>query len=239
VFPTGDDLPENLLRFHIEFSSPMTRGDVYKRVRLLDENDKEVEKALLVVDEELWDEGMKSLTVLLDPGRIKRGLRANVEMKAPLIAGKKYKLVIDPGWKNFEGVATANPVVKSFSCRVADRSKPVASDWQLIAPAMPNDPLVVKMGEAYDVVLLRKAIVVIDVLGNRVDGKLIVSESESVVSFVPDRPWTNEKYTVMVNPKLEDLAGNNMERVFDRDVRDKPQPSGDNLPLTFLLSLKP
>lgn len=221
VYPTADALPENLLRFHIEFSSPMTRGELYRRVRIFDEEGKEIEKALLMVDEELWDDDMRSVTVMLDPGRIKRGLRANLEMKAPLIAGQKYKLVIEEGWKNSEGVATTNRIEKKFICYMADRSKPLVTNWQINPPATSHSPLVIKMGGMYDIVLLRKSIVVTDALGNAVNGRLSVAGHESEISFLPDRPWGKDKYTVLVNPKLEDLAGNNLVRLFDRDVMEK------------------
>lgn len=233
IFPTANELPENLLRFHIKFSSPMTRGEVIKRVHLVDEQGKEVQKALLELDEELWDEEMRLVTVLLDPGRIKRGLRANVEMKAPLIAGRKYSLVIDEGWKSSDGVATDRRVVKTFRCHTADRTKPVISNWRVVAPSNAIAPLVIEMSEYYDVVLARQAIVVKDALGNNVAGKLSVSGDGSVLSFAADRPWSNENYTVLVNPKLEDVAGNNTERLFDTDITEKPDPAGQPASFVF------
>lgn len=231
IFPTANELPENLLRFHIEFSSSMTQGEVIRRVHLVDEEGKEVEKALLVLDEELWDEDMRLVTVLLDPGRIKRGLRANLEMKAPLIAGKKYSLVVDPGWRNSEGEVTASQAVKTFSCYAADRERPVTSVWRLVAPATAVDPLVIEAEETYDAVSLQNALVVTDALGNRVNGKITASERESVIYFTPDRPWSKEKYTVVVNPKLEDVAGNNLVRLFDTDITEKQHQA--NQPTTF------
>jgi hypothetical protein len=236
VFPTANELPENLLRFHIEFSSSMTRGEVYERVHIFDENKNEVDKALLVVDEELWDDDMKSVTIMLDPGRIKRGLKANLEMSAPLIAGKSYTLVIEPGWKNADGLATTEHFEKIFKCYAADRSKPQVRGWTLVPPASPGGNLVLRMNEFYDVVLLRRAIIVKDVLGNRVAGKLLISDNESVISFVPFKPWSGEKYSVMVNPALEDLAGNNLVRLFDTDVKEKEAGEKDlRNPITFVV----
>src|SRR5262249_51170858 len=36
VSPTASVLPENLLRFYIHFSAPMSRGEAYARIQLLD-----------------------------------------------------------------------------------------------------------------------------------------------------------------------------------------------------------
>lgn len=238
VFPTSNELPENLLRFHIEFSSPMTRGELYDRVHLLNDEGKEVEHAILLVDEELWDEEMKSVTVMLDPGRIKRGLRANIEMRPPLMAGATYTLVVDAGWRNSEGIATKERYTKTFSCYAADREIPAVSKWTMVQPTSSNSPLVLKFHESFDVALLEYAIAVKNSLGNYVEGNLSVSENESTISFMPARPWSNEKYTVLVNPKLEDLAGNNLMRLFDTDVSEQKNEAPLRNEFTFVVTSK-
>ena len=47
IYPTGNVLPENLLKFHIRFSSAMTRGEIYERVKLYS-GGKHIEKALIM-----------------------------------------------------------------------------------------------------------------------------------------------------------------------------------------------
>ena len=37
IYPTADVLPENHLKFYLHFSAPMSRGEAYLRVHLLDE----------------------------------------------------------------------------------------------------------------------------------------------------------------------------------------------------------
>src|SRR3954465_7212142 len=37
VYPSPPDLPQNLLKFYIHFSAPMSRGEAYQRISLLDE----------------------------------------------------------------------------------------------------------------------------------------------------------------------------------------------------------
>ena len=80
VYPTSDKLPENQLKFYLHFSAPMSRGDSYKHIQLLDEKGKAVELPFLELDEELWDPAGKRFTLFFDPGRIKRGLKPREEV---------------------------------------------------------------------------------------------------------------------------------------------------------------
>ena len=55
VTPSADRVPENLLKFYLHFSAPMSRGEVYDRVRLLDARRPAVDLPFLGLGEELWD----------------------------------------------------------------------------------------------------------------------------------------------------------------------------------------
>src|SRR5262249_56091734 len=79
VYPSRKELPENLLRFYFHFSAPMSRGDVYQYIRLLDAAGKPIEAPFLELEQELWDESGRRFTLLIDPGRIKRGLKPREE----------------------------------------------------------------------------------------------------------------------------------------------------------------
>ncbi len=81
VYPSRDALPENLLRFYFHFSAPMSRGDVYQYIRLLDAKGKPVEAPFLTLEQELWDEAGQRFTLLIDPGRIKVGLKPREDVR--------------------------------------------------------------------------------------------------------------------------------------------------------------
>ena len=74
VFPSSDDLPENLLRFYVFFSNPMRRGRVEAEISFLGPDGGPAADVLYRAPVELWDKTMQCLTILLDPGRLKRGL---------------------------------------------------------------------------------------------------------------------------------------------------------------------
>lgn len=75
VSPSRNVLPENLLKFYIEFSSPMSRGDSYEHLHLLDSSGKALDLPFLEIGEELWDFRGMRFTLFFDPGRVKSGLR--------------------------------------------------------------------------------------------------------------------------------------------------------------------
>ena len=96
INPSSDFLPENLLHFYIFFSAPMSRGEAYQRITLRDTaTGKIVDRPFLELDEELWSPDGTRFTLVLDPGRIKRGLRPREEVGPILTGGKTYSLVID------------------------------------------------------------------------------------------------------------------------------------------------
>jgi hypothetical protein len=74
VYPTSSLIPENQLKFYLVFSAPMSRGEAWRHMKLLDESGHPVDLPFLELDQETWDAEGRRLTVLFDPGRIKRGV---------------------------------------------------------------------------------------------------------------------------------------------------------------------
>src|SRR6266705_1729166 len=104
IYPSSNDLPENLLKFYIHFSAPMSRGEAYERISLLDENGKPVARPFLELTEELWNPQMTRFTLFFEPGRIKQGLVPREELGLSLTVGHSYTLVIDGAWRDGENL---------------------------------------------------------------------------------------------------------------------------------------
>jgi hypothetical protein len=228
VHPAVDRVPSNTLRWYMEFSAPMEPGMAHEHVRLLDETGRPVEGAFLSVGEELWDPARRRLTLLFDPGRVKRGVLANLEMGAPLIAGHRYRLEIDAAWRDAAGAMLASGFNKEFDVGLADRASPDPSRWRLTVPrAGTRDPLRVAFGEALDHALARRMIAV-QRRGSRVEGRATLAGGDSVWHFLPITAWAQGVYDLWVDPALEDLAGNSVARVFDADRRRGAPPAEQN-----------
>jgi hypothetical protein len=222
VFPTADRLPENQLKLYVHFSAPMAVGEVYRRVRLLDARGKPVELAFLELEQELWDRSGTRVTLLFDPGRIKRGLVPHQEVGPALEAGQRYTLAIDAAWPDAEGQPLASPFRKEFTACEADRAPPDPRDWRITAPRRgTRAPLVLDFPEAMDHALLQRLLGVVDSGGRPVPGAAGVERQETRWSFTPARPWDAGAYSLTFDTALEDLAGNRIGRPFDVDLFER------------------
>ena len=77
IYPTQDTVPENLLKIYLQFSKPMREGQALRHIELLKNNRDTLPGVFLDLQPELWNVDRTTLTVWLDPGRIKRDLQPN------------------------------------------------------------------------------------------------------------------------------------------------------------------
>jgi hypothetical protein len=219
IYPSQNLLPENTLKFYIAFSSPMSRGEAYHHVQLLDEKGRRISDPFLELGEELWSVDGKRFTLLFDPGRIKRGLRPREEVGPVLEMGKSYTLVVDEAWPDAQGRPLARPFRKSFRVGAPDETIPDPKGWTIRPPQpMTSDPLVVRFSEPLDRALAERLIGVVDPAGAPVDGTVDVRSGETVWTLDPRRPWKAGEHRLIVGVDLEDLAGNSVRRRFEVDL---------------------
>jgi hypothetical protein len=190
IFPSSEELPENLLKFYIHFSAPMRRGDSYRHVRLLDAKQKPVDTPFLELAEELWDESGTRLTLLLDPGRVKKDLKPNQEVGRALVEGREYTLLIDADWRDAHGAKLGSEFRKSFRVIREDTRQPDPQQWKVSPPrAATRDPLVVKFDEPLDHAMLQHVIRVGDSKNRLQDGRITVEQHETKWIFRPAKSW--------------------------------------------------
>ena len=219
IYPSGPIVPMNLLKMYVHFSAPMSFGEAYEHVRLRDASGEVVPDAILDVLEELWDPERRRLTLLFDPGRIKRGIEPNLTLGLPLQDGQSYVLEVDDGWRDGSGRPLAEGFSKAFSVGAVDRVSPDTDTWVVRAPAAGSrDPLEILFPEPMDRALLDRLITVSTDRGERVEGRIAVTDHETVWRLTLDRPWNAGSYVIDVDALLEDLAGNNLASLFDVDL---------------------
>jgi hypothetical protein len=219
VYPSSSVLPENQLKFYIHFSAPMSRGEAYKHVHLLDETGKPVTLPFLELTEELWDRKALRFTLFFDPGRIKSGLVPHNEMGLAIRDGRKYTLVIDREWQDGEGKPLKESYRKSFSAGPAERKRLDPSTWRIVAPkAGTTDPVSVEFPKPMDRALLERELEIMDESGNPVNGSIDIDRYETRWRLTPESPWKAVTYSVRVGTILADLAGNMVDHPFEIDV---------------------
>ena len=225
IYPLADTLPENLLKLYIGFSKPMHRGQVLDYVKLLDNRGDTMRNVFLDLQPELWDTTGRVLTLWLDPGRIKRGLVLNKKLGNPLKRAQAYKLVILMDWKDNRGMKLGKYYSKQFLAGGRQEKAPDTGNWQIGLPKAGSvQPLNIRFPTPMDHYLLLESIQVFDDKGKLVQGHITTSGNDRIWQFVPQSAWQAQNYSLKVAGRLEDLAGNNLNRVFDRDItKDKQQ----------------
>jgi hypothetical protein len=218
VYPSARELPANQLKLYIQFSAPMSRAEASRRIHLLDDQGKEVPLPFLEIEEELWDPQVRRLTVLFDPGRIKRGLVPHNEVGPALVPGHAYQLVVDREWPDAQGAPLVSEYRKAFRVREDDRTPPVLENWKLTAKA---DAVAVDFPEPLDAALLQHMLWIEDSQGRRMEGGIELQREETRWIFHPERPLPGGEYRLRVGTVLEDLAGNRIGRPFDVDTFDR------------------
>jgi hypothetical protein len=240
VSPARDVLPENLLKFYIEFSAPMSRGEAYQNLRLLDAKGKALDLPFLELGEELWDPRGRRFTLLFDPGRIKTGLKPREELGPVLEAGKSYTLEVNRRWQDAAGHPLGTGFRKTFRVEAPDMTPPDPKTWTLNPPAAgTRRALAVRFPEPLDRAMLGRVLAVADRQGKAVAGSVAVGDDETTWSFIPDEPWRAGGYALLVDKTLEDLAGNSIGRPFEVDVFEKIErrEAGQSVSLPFTVSV--
>jgi hypothetical protein len=236
VYPTGDQVPENLLRMYVEFSGPMGRPSGIAHMKLLDDSGREITGAFLPLDYEFWSPDHTRFTAFLDPGRVKSGILPNKQMGRALDPGRTVTLVISSEWRDQYGLPLKEDFRRQLRVGPPDEQPLDTASWRIEAPtAGRRDPLVVAFPEPLDHALLMRALGVTRD-GGPVEGDAAVELAETRWTFTPREPWRAGTYQLLALDILEDLAGNQIGRAFEVDnfdtVDKSPNPETVQLPFT-------
>jgi hypothetical protein len=223
IYPSSDLLPENLLRFYVCFSNSMQRGQALQEISLLDSDGERVDDALYRPPVELWDRTMRHLTVLLDPGRLKRWVGPNVELGPPLKVGQKYTLEIGSRMIDSYGRPLRERFRKHFIVGDPVREHISVERWKILCPVTSSrQALVLVFPGPLDWALLLQTITIVSADGAMIDGRVVIDQCERQWSCRPSSPWIAGVYQIRVGSSLEDVCGNTIIGAFDRPLRKRP-----------------
>lgn len=236
IYPSSESIPENTLRFYLHFSQPMKPHVAADYIALLDERGVEDKAALMKFKQELWSADRKRLTVLIDPGRIKRLVATNLDLGPVLEQGKRYTLTVKSGWPTANGGRTLAAFSKTYRVSGPLRTLPDIDHWEITAPPlMSRAPLTIKLDRLYDHHLLHSHIQVQSPDGNRIAGSIHVDDTQRVWQFIPASTWRSPRIHLEVDPRLEDVAANNFKDLLDHELNE---PVNKSARLTFSVQLQ-
>jgi hypothetical protein len=239
VYPSSNTVPANQLKMYVKFDQPMRADGVYEYIYMADENRRRLPGAILPLQPALWNADNTILTLWFDPGKIKRDLQPNQMHGTPLQPGKRYSLVVEGAFSNQKGGQLGQQFSRPFSTSDDDRVKPSLERWTLVAPsAGGRDALGVAFGEPMDFGSLDGKFSVKTASGDGqiVDGVFEITAGETGLTFQPTKPWLAGVYQLIIDPTIEDLAGNNLQRLFDEDTTvENPELAKRDWQLEFII----
>jgi hypothetical protein len=232
IYPTGDVLPANHLKFYIYFDRPMRGGkELFKKIVLVDEKGNEIADPWLI--DEIWDEENNCLIIYIHPGRIKWGVFLRELLGPVLFEKRNYALVIRGELTDIDGNKIGKDVVKKFSTTPEDRVRIDLSQWKLSAPrANSRQPLTLTLSKSIDHRSLLRFLTVHDDKGQPVEGTIEIGKAEKTWTFTPKTNWQTRSYRLDIDGDLEDVAGNTPTRPFDLDLK-APKLGPQNLRMEF------
>jgi hypothetical protein len=165
------------------------------------------------------------LTIWFDPGRIKRDLQPNLRLGAPLEESANYKLIISHNWQDAQGVPLQKDFSIFFIAGKRDSLSPNPDHWKLALPAKNSlEALTILSDETLDHYLFAECLHLNDEHGVTVKGIFEIDDKDKSCRFLPASEWAPGNYSLKIESRLEDLAGNNLNRPFDRDITQTKEP---------------
>jgi len=220
IYPTKDTVPENLLKMYFVFSKPMQEvKSALEYIKVTEHTKQEEVSVFLELQTELWNKDHTQLTLWLDPGRIKTDLIPNKKLGLPIVDGKSYTINVSKEFKDAYGNLLDKDYSKTIVVKERDSRIPDLNKWIVSSPqANTLNELTIDFGESLDFALALETVKILNPNRETVSGDFTLTNKESALKFRPNLNWESGNYIISVNTKLEDLAGNNLNHPFDKDL---------------------
>jgi len=200
VAPSGSTIPERLLRLSLTFATPPLDA-VLPQIALLHQDGSVIQGALL--DQELWSPDRRTLTLLLDPGRVKTGLIKHDTQGLALRSGDRVTLQV------------ADQLARQWTVIPGGCVVPDPKTWQVKVPSAGTAlPLTLVFPVAIDA-QSRDLIAVANEKGDRIQGASQLLNGETVWRFTPVVPWSRGQLRLLVHPRLESPCGDEIGEAFE------------------------
>lgn len=212
IFPTAKALPANALRFYLHFDRPMKQGQGHAHFELLDAKGVAVANPFLPIDEELWSDDDKRLTLYFDPGRVKQELTPRREQGPILVTGNEYTLVVRKAMRTATGQPLTADVRKSFTVVAPYETALDPAKWPI---TIAKNSVEVTFDRILDHALALRCLTIQNANGDAIPGTPTTDRDDTVWRFAPKQPCPAGRYRLVIHGVLEDICGNRIGTPFD------------------------
>ncbi len=228
IYPTSSRLPSNLLKWYIRFSKPINTAHIYDHIKFVNASGDTLSRVVLRLENALISDNATLLTLWIEPGRQKRDLIPNKQLGPVFNNQENYSLIISKNIKDNKGVSMQKDFIHPFLITDTDRVKLAINTWEINSiEANSRGNLLIKCDEPIDYGSSLNNITILNSNDQEVTGTWDLLNQEKVIAFKPKEPWKKDSYEVHFDAGIEDLAGNNLYRLFDNElhtISDKEIP---------------
>lgn len=215
IYPSAPIVPKNILKWYIRFSRPVNTIQLYDHLKFVNASGDTLSSAILPLVNTLISEDETLVTVWITPGRQKRGLIPNKQFGPVFKENAKYTLLVSKNIKDRNGVPIKDGFIHSFRTKNEDRIKPSIDVWNIELPVINTiSNLTIYSNESLDY-SSKQGIRIMSQNDLEIKGSWQFQQQETILSFTPKTAWQKGMYRIICYPRLEDLAGNNLDRLFD------------------------
>ncbi|SMP26816.1 hypothetical protein SAMN06264346_10967 [Chryseobacterium profundimaris] len=215
IYPRDNKIPKNVLTFYVEFPVPMIEDEsVYRYVNLLDENKKTL--AHVWYNKARWISD-KVMMIMIHPGRVKKDISYYDNLGEIFTVSKKYYLEITDKIKPLNSNSKLIYFTKEFEIINPLNTCPKVLEDKLNNPKKNTfDKLKIAFDRPIDFFSAQIGISVKNYDSDiAFEGKIIPGSEDTEWYFVPAKPWTEKKYTLIFNKYLSDPSGNSLIKPFE------------------------
>jgi len=221
IYPNVDYVPENLLKMYFKFSQPMQEvKSSLDFIKVFDKTENKEVDVFLELETELWNKEHMLLTLWLDPGRIKKDLIPNKEKGLPILKDHEYSITVSENFKTANANNLKQNYIKEFSVGPQDKEKPSTHDWYINTPNSQKESLKIIFNQPLDVIIVNEVFSIYNSYNKLVEGTFLFQKNGFSTEFLPSENWKPGNYLIKIESRLEDLAGNNLNRLFERDLEN-------------------
>jgi len=231
IYPVSDNIPENILCFHVLFDRPMAQDpEAYKKARIIHNG---TEVPLVWKHTAYWTHGGKLLVLMVHPGRVKRGISY---LGKAFEIGQTYTLLIEKEIQDPQGRILTEQVEKHFTIGKADHKIPKLRKGHITFPETPDSsPITLTFSEAMDFACMVEGVEVLDANNNLLPISISHIDDERY-EIRPEKSWSPGTYQLVLKPVVGDLCGNRFHKKFETTKKPTQQELNTNTVYEFEVS---